>query len=139
MEKKKDYSLFKIVLIPLLLYMVLTWFIPAGSFSSGEFVKGEIQPLGLYGLFVSPVYGFSVFAQYIVLFLCIGGFYGVLNKTEVYQKVVDYFAHKNKTCFLIGTVIIFGLLSSLFGETMLVFILLPFFVSLVIKICCFKT
>lgn len=134
MEKKRDYSLFKIVLIPLLLYMVLTWFIPAGSFSSGEFVKGEIQPLGLYGLFVSPVYSFSVFAQYIVLFLCIGGFYGVLNKTEVYQKVVDYFAHKNKTCFLIGTVLIFSILSSLFGETMLVFILLPFFVAVLLKL-----
>ena len=83
MDKKKEYSLLKIVLIPLLIYLVLTWFIPAGSFSSGEFVKGEVSSLGLYGLFNAPVYSFAIFAQYIILILCVGGFYGVLNKTGV--------------------------------------------------------
>lgn len=134
MEKKKDYSLFKILCIPVLLYLVLTWIIPTGSFSGGEFVKGDITPLGLYGLFVSPVYSFAVFAQYIVLILCVGGFYGVLNKTGAYQKIVDFFASKNKVKFLIATVCIFALVTSLFGETMLVFILLPFFVSVLLKL-----
>lgn len=133
MDKKKEYSLLKIVLIPLLVYLVLTWFIPTGSFSSGEFVKGEVSSLGLYGLFSAPVYSFAVFAQYIILILCVGGFYGVLNKTGAYQSIVDSISKKNKTCLLIFSVIIFALLSSLFGETMLVFILLPFFISVLCK------
>ena len=133
MDKKKEYSLLKIVLIPLLVYLVLTWFIPTGSFSGGEFVKGEVSSLGLYGLFSAPVYSFAVFAQYIILILCVGGFYGVLNKTGAYQNIVDSISKKNKTCLLIFSVIIFALLSSLFGETMLVFILLPFFISVLCK------
>ena len=133
MDKKKEYSLLKIVLIPLLVYLVLTWFIPTGSFSGGEFVKGEVSSLGLYGLFSAPVYSFAVFAQYIILILCVGGFYGVLNKTGAYQSIVDSISKKNKTCLLIFSVIIFALLSSLFGETMLVFILLPFFISVLCK------
>lgn len=133
MDKKKEYSLLKIVLIPLLVYLVLTWFIPTGSFSGGEFVKGEVSSLGLYGLFSAPVYSFAVFAQYIILILCVGGFYGVLNKTGAYQSIVDSISKKNKTCLLIFSVILFALLSSLFGETMLVFILLPFFISVLCK------
>lgn len=133
MDKKKEYSLLKIVLIPLFIYLVLTWFIPTGSFSGGEFVKGEVSSLGLYGLFSAPVYSFAVFAQYIILILCVGGFYGVLNKTGAYQSIVDSISKKNKTCLLIFSVIIFALLSSLFGETMLVFILLPFFISVLCK------
>lgn len=133
MDKKKEYSLLKIVLIPLLVYLVLTWFIPTGSFSGGEFVKGEVSSLGLYGLFSAPIYSFAVFAQYIILILCVGGFYGVLNKTGAYQSIVDSISKKNKTCLLIFSVILFALLSSLFGETMLVFILLPFFISVLCK------
>ena len=133
MDKKKEYSLLKIVLIPLLVYLVLTWFIPTGSFSGGEFVKGEVSSLGLYGLFSAPVYSFAVFAQYIILILCVGGFYGVLNKTGAYQSIVDSISKKNRTCLLVISVILFALLSSLFGETMLVFILLPFFISVLCK------
>ena len=133
MDKKKEYSLLKIVLIPLLVYLVLTWFIPTGSFSGGDFVKGEVSSLGLYGLFSAPIYSFAVFAQYIILILCVGGFYGVLNKTGAYQSIVDSISKKNKTCLLIFSVILFALLSSLFGETMLVFILLPFFISVLCK------
>lgn len=133
MEKEKKYSLFKVVGIAFLLYVVLTWFIPTGSFSGGQFIKGETVPVGLYGIFTAPVYGFSVFAQYIVLILCIGGFYGVLNKTGAYQKIVSSLASKDKTKFLIATILIFSLVTSVFGETMMVFILLPFFVAVLLK------
>ena len=147
MEKKKNYSLLKIVLIPLLVYLVLTWFIPTGSFSSAEFSKGDVAPLGLYGIFNSLSYNFTVFAQNLILILCIGGFYGVLNKTATYQRIVEFLSKKNKTLLLVLSVLIFSILSSmfgqsllafssyssLFGETALVFLLLPFFVAVLVK------
>ena len=133
MEKEKKYGLLKVIGIAFLLYAVLTWFIPTGSFSGGEFSKGDVVPVGIYGIFTSPIYAFAIFAQYIVLILCIGGFYGVLNKTGVYQNIVLWFASKNRTKFLVATIICFGLITSIFGETMLLFVLLPFFVAVLMK------
>lgn len=133
MEKKKNYDLLKIIGIAVLLYAVLTIFIPTGSFSGSEFSKGEVSPLGIFGLFTSPVYSFAVFSQYIILILCVGGFYGVLNKTGVYQNIVSFFEKRDKTKFLISTIIVFALITSIFGETMMVFILLPFFITVLLK------
>ena len=133
-EKNKNYNLLKIIGIAFLLFVVLTWIIPTGSFSSGEYVKGEITPVGLYGIFSAPVYSFAVFAQYILIILCVGGFYGILNKTGVYQKIIEKITDKNKFKFLIATIITFALITSIFGETMMVFVLLPFFVTVLLKL-----
>ena len=132
-KEKKKYSLFKVIGIAFLLYVVLTWFIPTGTFSGGQFTKGEVTPLGLYGLFSGPVYSLAVFAQYIVLILCVGGFYGVLNKTGAYQKIVEWFSSKDKVKFLIASIVIFSLVTSVFGETMIIFVLLPFFITVLMK------
>ena len=132
-EEKKNYNLLKIIGAIFLLFAVLTWIIPAGSFSSSEFSKGEITPVGLYGIFKTPVYSFAVFAQYFILILCVGGFYGVMNKTSVYQRIVEFFVKKSKIGFLISTVIIFALITSIFGETMMVFVLIPFFITVLLK------
>lgn len=137
MDNKKDYGLFKVIGITFLIFVVLTWIIPAGSYSGGEFVKGEVSPVGLYGIFTTLVYSFAVFAQYFVLLLCVGGFYGVLNKTGVYQKIikgiVNKFASKNNL-FLIVSILVFSLITSLFGEVIMVFVLLPFFITVLSKL-----
>lgn len=136
MEKKK-YGLLKLIVLAFLLFVVLTWVIPTGMFSSGNFVKGEVSPVGLYGLFTTPVYSFSVFAQYFLLILCIGGFYGVLNKTGVYQKIIKSISKKfgeKNNIFLILTILVFALITSLFGEVMMVLVLLPFFITLLLKL-----
>lgn len=146
MKKKKDYLL-KIVLIPLLVYLLLTLFIPAGSFSNGEFVKGDVSSLGIYGLFSAPITSFSILIQNVIFLLCVGGFYGVLNKTGAYQNIVDFLAKENKRVILIVSVVIFALLSSLFGGTMFVFstssslfggvmvafLFIPLFISVLVK------
>jgi uncharacterized ion transporter superfamily protein YfcC len=133
MEKKK-YGLLKIIGIAFLFYVILTLFIPAGSFSGSEFTKGDVASVGIYGLFTSPVYSFAVFAQYFILILCIGCFYAVLNKTGVYERIVSFFEKKNKVSFLVATVIIFALVTSIFGETVMIFILLPFFITVLLKL-----
>lgn len=133
-DDNKKYGLLKVIGCVFLLFVVLTWIIPTGSFSSSEFTKGEVTPVGLYGMFSAPVYSFAVFAQYFILILCIGGFYGVLNRTTVYQKIIDFFTGKSKIGFLIFSVITFALVTSVFGETMMVFVLLPFFVTVLLKL-----
>lgn len=132
MEKKK-YGLFKIIGIAFLLYVILTWIIPVGSFYGSEFQAGETNPVGLYGIFTSPIYGLAIFIQYLILILCVGGFYGVLNRTGSYQKIINFFEKKDRTKFIVSTIIIFSLITSLLGETMMVFLLLPFFVTVLLK------
>lgn len=137
MEKKKNYGLFKLIGISFLVFVLLTWIIPIGNYSGGELVKGETSPLGIFGIFTTPVYAFAVFAQYFVLLLCIGGFYGVLNKTGVYSRLIGNITKKlkkHKNVFLISTIIFFGLITSLFNEIMMIFILLPLFVAILVKL-----
>ncbi|HHW69224.1 MAG TPA: hypothetical protein GX747_02630, partial [Tenericutes bacterium] len=75
---------------------------------------------------------FSVFG---VIILVIGGFYGVLNKIDAYSMTVDKVVtrFKNKpNIFLILTIVIFLLLSSLFGVFLPLIVLVPFFAAVLL-------
>lgn len=125
MNKKK---LLKTILITLLIFIGLTWVIKTGTYSdAGEFTEGSLNPYGIFDLFQLPIQAFQTFSQYGVYLLIVGGFYGILKKTETYDKIVGLFSKKNKKAFLVITVITFALLSSLLGITMALFALVPFF------------
>src|SRR5574344_1265493 len=93
MNKKK---LLKTIMITFLIVVGLSWIISAGSFSDGTYSVSGIEPLGLWDLFYYPAYSFSTFVQYGLLILVIGGFYGVLAKTGVYNNIVKRIAKKFK-------------------------------------------
>ena len=95
-EKNSKYGLLKVLGISFLVFAVLSWIIPAGTYSGSTYTAGETSPVGLYGLFVNPLYSFGIFVQYIVVFLAIGGLYGVMNKTGVYSKLVEGISNKFK-------------------------------------------
>ena len=136
-EKNCKYSLLKVLGISFLVFACLTWIIPAGSYSGSTFTGGETDPVGLYGLFIDPLYSFGIFVQYIVVFLSIGGLYGVLNKTGVYSKLVEGISKKfenNKTLFLIITMLVFILLSSLVGSQVALFVFVPLFIAILMTL-----
>lgn len=134
---KKKYSLLLAIMVSLLLVTVLSWIIPSGSYYYGTFNKGDIVPLGLGDLFKIPLWTFSTIFQFSLIFLIIGGFYGVLNKTGVYDNLVENIVKKFKKkshLFVIITVVILALLSSLVGWTTYLFLLVPFFVTVLLKL-----
>lgn len=134
---KKKYSLLITIMIAFLLVVVLSWIIPASSYYQGTFTKGEIVPLGLGDLFKVPLWTFSTIFQFTLIFLMIGGFYGVLNKTGAYSNLVENLTKKLKKkphIFLIITVILLSLLSSVMGGAIYLFILVPFFVTVLLKL-----
>lgn len=134
---KKKYSLLLAILASLLLVVLLTWFIPGGSYYYGTFSGGNITPLGIGDLLKIPVWTFSTIYQFSLIFLVIGGFYGVLNKTGVYDNLVESAVKKFKKksyLFLIITVITLALLSSLAGWTTYLFLLVPFFIAVLLKL-----
>lgn len=136
-EKNSKYGLLKVLGISFLVFAVLSWIIPAGTYSGSTYTAGETSPVGLYGLFVNPLYSFGIFVQYIVVFLAIGGLYGVMNKTGVYSKLVEGISNKfknKKTLFLIITMILFILFTSLVGSQVALFVFVPFFIAILMTL-----
>lgn len=133
--KKND--LVKVVGISFLVYVVLSWIIPAGSYASGAFTAGELAPIGIYDL-VKIVLGiFGNFTIYGLIFLLIGALYGVMNKTGVYSNLVEGIAKKFKgkeKRFLIVSIVLFALLGSLSGFNIALFIIVPLFVAIIMML-----
>ena len=132
--KKND--LFKAIGICFLAFMVLSWIIPTGSYSSGAYVKAATSTIGLTDLFYYPVITFGTFIQYGLVFLILGGFYGVVNKTGVYKKWIDAIVKKcsgKEKLFLILTICILALVSSLAGVPLALFAIIPLLIAIILS------
>lgn len=138
MKESKSFDLLKVLGITFVVILLLSWVIPAGAYSSGAFQSlNATAPIGLYDLIRTPAITIATFIQYGLLFLAIGAFYGVLNKIGVYSNVVNAIVKKwsgNKKGFLILTTVLFALLASLTGLLTVMFILVPFFVAILMKL-----
>ncbi|MBR1377023.1 MAG: hypothetical protein IJ565_04345 [Bacilli bacterium] len=131
----KKNSLLKTIAIAFLVVVVLSWIIPTGSFSGTTYTESTTIPVGLINLFRLPVMTMQAFVQYIVVFLSIGAFYGVLNKTGVYSDIVKDIAKKMKgkeKGLLIAVSIIFALIGSLTGLSTFGFFLVPFVAAILL-------
>ena len=132
---KKDLT--KVIGISFLIFVVLSWIIPTGYYSNGAFTKGELSPIGIYDL-VKIVLGiFGNYTIYGIIFLLIGGLYGVMNKTGVYSNVVEGIAKKfegKSKNFLALSIILFALLGSISGFNLALFIIVPLFVAVIMTL-----
>ncbi len=139
----KKNSFLKVLGIIFLVTVLLSWIIPAGSYATGEYVSAsETASLGLFDMLRMPLltlyYMFQPAASIMgvmLLFLAIGAFYAVLNKTGVYQEIVESLSNKVKKSNLgiILITVMFILLSSLFAIPNVLFILVPFAVAILLK------
>lgn len=123
----KKHSLFKVILILLLLIVVATYILPNRN--------GEIAYLGLGDVFVNSIQSFYYFFDTAVFLVVIGGFYGVLNKTNAYKKLLDTIVTKvksNSKKFIFVTIVVFAVLSSLTGMTMPLLVFVPFVISIIL-------
>jgi len=133
----KKNSLLKAIGVMFLLYVVISWFVPTGYFSEGELVKEAVTPVGLFDIVRYPLIAAtsSIFILSALVILVIGGVYGVLNKTGAYKKLVDGVVNKfkeEKPVFLVITILVFTILSSLTGQTLTLFVLVPFFATIIL-------
>ena len=127
--KKK---LLKVIGISFLIFVVLSWIIPVGTYSSGELTTNGIDPVGLIDLFNTPIQAFTTFVLYGIVFAVIGGLYGVMERTGALEKVTGKmtkaFTGKERG-FVILTVILFTVLSSVTGLIIPLFALVPLFAA----------
>lgn len=128
-------NLLKAIGISFLIFVVLSWIIPVGTYADGKLTTNGIDAVGLFDLFGIPASTLLTFALYIVVFAVIGGLYGVMKKTGAFdawvEKINKRFKGKEKG-FLIFTIIFFVILSSLTGLVLPLFAIVPLFAAVIL-------
>lgn len=134
----KKHHLLKTILVTFLIFVCLSWFIDGGVIYNGEFYEANTSTaLGLGDIFSLPFQAFYLFAEYGLIFIFIGGMYGIFNKTGAYKKIINKVASwfKNKEFLaLVLTSIIFVCFEAIVGVSTLSFVLVPFFASILYEI-----
>lgn len=129
----EKHDLLKFAGIFILLAIVLTWIVPSGYYQEGGMVKDEINRVGLTNIMQQGLVSFTFFASNVTFLLCLGAFYGVLHKTAGYQKLVDSLSKKVKgheKVFVVISMLIFGILSSIMNEYFPLLLFVPFTVAI---------
>lgn len=134
----KKTGLFKILLCLLVVVAIGSWFINLTYFSQGELIPLPEQyqaSIGIFDIFQITFATVSYFSDKLIFLLSVGAFYGVLAKTGKYRawvdKIAETFKGREKT-FVIVTMIILAILSSIFNYGMLFFIFIPFLIGIII-------
>lgn len=151
----KKYSLLKAIGISAIVFMLLSWIIPVSYFDGTKIVSNGYDPMGLFDLLLMPIQFFNwdnvvkilkidnvsiEFVGYIgnvLALLSIGIFYKILNKTGAYGNLIEKITKKlkdDKILFIVISIIAFTLISSLTGLSLLLFMLVPFFVTILLKL-----
>jgi len=123
----KKHSLFKAILIILALLVIVSYFVPDRN--------GTISYLGIGTIFLNSVQAFYYFFDTAIFLFVIGGFYGVLNKTGAYKKLIDSIATKvkpNSKKFIYAVIVLFAVAASLTGFTLQLFIFVPFVIAIIL-------
>ena len=124
----KKHGLTKILGILLALLIIISYILP-----------GRQDVIDRIGLADTLLDYFSIvlqnFSYYVLFALAIGGFYGVLNKTGSYKKLLDNIVTKVKPLgkrFIYLVIILFAVISSMTSMTLPLFIFIPFIVSIIL-------
>ena len=82
-KKEKRYSLFKGMLVLILIAIFMSWLIPNGAFGANEYQsEGTLTRVGLNDLAWLIYYGIYFAIDKIILLIAVGGLYGVITKTN---------------------------------------------------------
>ena len=130
----KKHNVIKVVLVTILIFLLLSWILPA-AYYSGEYVdQGRVQ-MGLFDLFNYPLTAIAYFGYITFFLVLVGGFYGILYKIPAYRSFLEGIVEKVKgkeiACLSVLVVII-SLLVSVCGLHIGFALFIPFVVSLVL-------
>jgi uncharacterized ion transporter superfamily protein YfcC len=132
-----------IILSIMVLFIALTWIIPAGEYDYKEqngrevvipesYHRVEPNPQGIFDFLTAPIKGFVSAAQIIGFCLLVGGAFGILNRTGAINAGLSnliIYSSKNRSSkrwVLAMLMVVFSVCGATFGmsESVLVFILI---------------
>ena len=130
----KKHNTIKVVLITMLVFLLLSWILPA-AYYSGQYVdQGRVQ-MGLFDLFNYPITSLSYFGYIGLFFILVGGFYGILYKIPGYrlflERIAKIFEGKEKIALSIMVVLI-AVLVSICGLHFGIALFIPFIIALIL-------
>lgn len=130
----KKHNIVKVVLITILVFLLLTWIIPAAYYSGQYTEQGRVQ-MGLFDLFNYPLTALSYFGYITFFIILVGGFYGVLYKIPAYRTFLDKIVEKvegKEKIALSAIIVILALAVSICGIQIGLALFIPFIVALVL-------
>ncbi len=130
----KKHNASKVVLVTMLLFLLLSWILPAAYFSSEYVDQGRTQ-MGLFDLFNYPITSLSYFGYIGFFLVLVGGFYGVLYKIPAYRNYLDKIVERVKgleKLVLATMVVVIAGLVSICGVQVGIALFIPFFVSIIL-------
>lgn len=123
----KKHSIFKSIGILLLLIFLVTFFIPSRG--------GEVSYLPIGDILTNYIQSYYYFWDTAVFVLAIGAFYGILNKTSAYKKLVKNIASSAKPLgskFIFAIIILFTVISACTGINTALLLFIPFVISIIL-------
>lgn len=131
---KTKHNTVKVVLVTLLVFMLLSWILPAAYFQGSYIEQGRVQ-MGIADLFSYPTTALSYFGYIAVYLLVVGGFYGVLNKIGAYRTLLDKLSasfKKHGKVILSAMMVLLAVITSICGLQLGLIMFFPFLVSLIL-------
>lgn len=130
----KKHNTVKVVLVTLLVFMLLTWILPAAYYQGSYVEQGRVQ-MGIFDLFSYPTTALSYFGYIALYLLVVGGFYGVLNKIGAYRTLLDKLAtafKKNGKVVLSVIMVLLAVITSICGLQLGLIMFFPFLIALIL-------
>lgn len=132
----KKNNLLKVTFITFLVIILLSCFVKPSTIDGTKVITSEVNSIGILGF--AKVFYSSLLENLdtLVLVIMVGIMYGVLNKTNAYQKLVSCIAEKFKNkekWVLFISILFFALMSSIFGLQLELFIFVPLFGAVLMK------
>ena len=130
----RKHNIFKVVLITLLVFMLLTWILPAASYQGTFNSEGRVQ-MGLFDLFNYPLVSLQYFGYIALFILLVGGFYGILSKIDAYRTMLDKLAttfKKNGKLAVSIIMVLIAVITSVCGLQIGLMVFYPLVISLIL-------
>ena len=131
---KESNNTFKVILVTIMMFMLLSWILPAAYYSEGFIDQGRAQ-MGLFDLFNYPITALSYFGYISIFVLAVGGFYGILYKIPAYRSFLDKVVavFKGKEMLLLSIVmVLIAVLTSICGLQFGILVFFPMLASIIL-------
>lgn len=123
----KKHSLFKFMGILILIVLCVSYAFPSRS--------GEVSYLPLGDILTNYQQSYYYFWDTALFVLVIGAFYGVLNKTGAYKKLLDNIVLRAKPAgkkFVFAIAILFAVVAAMTGMQLQLIVFIPFVISIIL-------
>ena len=128
-------KIFKVAVIALLSYVLLSWVLPLCIDIFGG--EAPAVQIGLVPAFLAFVETFTGFGNTFVYIVSVGVFYAVLKASGQYDAIVNKIVNKlrgSEKLFIISTIVIMTIISSIVGLDLGLLIVFPLLISVVLRL-----